>query len=112
MTSGDAMFWAIAEPLLERPDVERSAMMGHECLRAGGAFVGMADGSGRLIVKLPAERVEELILAGEAEEFAPAGRVFREWAQLPAVDGSRWRDLLEEALAFAAGPTRPGEPPG
>ncbi len=112
MTPPAAAFWAIAEPLLERPGVERSTMMGHECLRAGGAFVGMADGSGRLIVKLPAERVEELILAGDAEEFAPAGRVFREWAQLPVVDEPRWRGLLEEALAFAAGPTRPGQPPG
>lgn len=101
MSSGEATFWAIAGPLMERPGVERSTMMGHECLRAGDAFVAMVDRSGGLIVKLPTERVEGLILAGQAEPFAPAGRVFREWALVAEIDERSWRGLVDEALAFA-----------
>jgi hypothetical protein len=54
------------------------------------------------LVKLPAERVTALIAAGHAQPFAPAGRVFREWAALLRPDRRRWRTLVDEAKRFAA----------
>jgi hypothetical protein len=45
-----------------------------------GAFFASCDPrTGDLVVKLPRERVEELIAAGRGKPFAPAGETFREW---------------------------------
>jgi hypothetical protein len=40
--------------------------------------------------------------------FAPAGKVFREWAAIPKPDRRRWKKLLVEAITFVA-PTKPRE---
>ena len=99
LSAHEARFWALAEPLLaERPGVTRSTMMGLPCLRVDGAFFASWDRkTGALLVKLPEARVDELVHAGRAESFAPAGRRFREWAAIP-VDRSRsWRALLDQA---------------
>ena len=97
-------FWDLAEPLLARPGVERSTMMGLPCLRVGGAFFASCDRrTGDLLVKLPEGRVDHLLEAGRAQPFAPAGRRFREWAAIPAEQGGSWKRLLDEALAFVEG---------
>jgi hypothetical protein len=103
-TAGEKKFWVLAGPLLDRPNVTRSTMMGLPCLRVDGAFFASCDRrSGDLLVKLPADRVDELVAAGRAHSFAPAGRRFREWAAIP-VDRSRsWRKLIDDALAFVGG---------
>ena len=101
--TGEELFWQLAEPLLGQPAVTRSTMMGLACLRLDGRFFASLDRrTHALLVKLPAERVQALIAAGHAEPFAPAGRVFREWAALPRPDRRRWRTLLHEAKQFAA----------
>jgi hypothetical protein len=100
-TPGEARFWDLAEPLLARPGVERSTMMGLPCLRVHGAFFASCDRrSGDLLVKLPAARVDQLVGSGRAHAFAPAGRRFREWAAVPPERSRSWRQLLDEALAF------------
>ena len=59
-------------------------MMGLPCLRWNGAFFASCDRrTGDLLVKLAESRVDELVAAGRAEPFAPAGRRFREWAADP-----------------------------
>lgn len=101
---GEARFWDLAEPLLARPDVERSTMMGLPCLRVHGAFFASCDrSSGDLLVKLPEARVDQLVEAGRAHAFAPAGRRFREWAAIPPERSRSWKRLLDEALAFVEG---------
>lgn len=101
--TGEELFWQLAEPLIGQPAVTRSTMMGLPCLRLDGRFFASLDPRTQaLLVKLPAERVQALIAAGRAEPFAPAGRVFREWAALPRPDRRRWRKLLNEARDFAA----------
>jgi hypothetical protein len=104
-TSADeARFWSFAEPLLAAPFVTRSTMMGFPCLRVSGRFFASFDRrTGALVVKLPAARVDELISAGEAEPFAPAGRRFREWASIDPAGRARWSALLDAALTFVAG---------
>ena len=55
-------FWQQAEPLLAAADVTRGTMMGFPCLRVGKDFFASAEHrTGDLIVKLPRERVDELI---------------------------------------------------
>lgn len=82
----DGLFWDVAEPFLHG-GAERSTMMGHACLRIDGEFFASCDrATGDLIVKLPADRVDELVEAGDAESFAPNGRRFREWATIPTRD--------------------------
>lgn len=76
--------------------------MGSRCLRVGDEFTAMIHTkTGELIVKLPAERVTELVEAGTVESFAPNGRVFREWASVPTTDEASWSPLIAEAVQFA-----------
>lgn len=102
---GDAehRFWQHAGPLLERPGVSRSTMMGLPCLRVQGAFFASFDRrTGDLLVKLPETRVDALVAADKAHSFAPAGRRFREWAAIAPTDEPLWSALVEEAFAHVA----------
>jgi hypothetical protein len=84
--------------------VTDGTMMGLPCLRVGGAFFASCDHrTGDLIVKLPRERVEQLITSGEGKPFAPAGRTFREWVLVDDRDQTRWAELIDEALAYVSG---------
>jgi hypothetical protein len=57
---------------------------------------------GRLVLKLPAERVEELIAAGEGVHFdANKGTPMREWLSLDPESARPWLALAAEALDFA-----------
>ena len=59
---------------------------------------------GELVVKLPRQRVDELVASGEGARFDPGrGRVMKEWLTVPPADAARWTALAEEALAFVAG---------
>ena len=54
-----------------------------------------------MVVKLPAERVAELVESGRGKPVAPAGKTFKEWVEIAATD--RWESChLDEAVAFAA----------
>ena len=102
MLPGEAKFWDLAQPLLGRAEVTRSTMMGLPCLRWDGAFFASCDRrTGDLLVKLAEARVDELVAAGRANSFAPAGRRFREWAAIPHDRSRTWKRLLDEALEFA-----------
>ena len=79
-------------------------MMGFPCVRLAGKFLASYDDrADALVVKLPRDRVAELVGNGDGEPFAPAGRVFREWVAIPTADPELWRTLLAEAVDFARG---------
>ena len=68
----------------------------------GRIFAMLTDG--RLVVKLPAGRVEELASAGEGARFDPGhGRIMREWLSLAPGSRVDWRGLAGEGLAFVRG---------
>ena len=56
---------------------------------------------GELILKLPAERVEELIDSGIGSAWGPGpGRIMREWVAIPGTRHPDWAPLTEEARTF------------
>jgi hypothetical protein len=72
----------------------RCARNEHERRQIEGAPLALARGSRRmtasadykgcgLVVKLPKDRVEELVETGVGKPFAPAGKVFKEWLSVP-----------------------------
>jgi hypothetical protein len=66
---------------------------------------------GRLVLKLPADRVDALIAAGEGIRFdANKGTPMKEWFSLDPESRQPWLPLAREALSFAgsAGAALPG----
>ena len=58
---------------------------------------------GRLVVKLPESRVEELVSSGKGRRFEPSpGRAMKEWLAVPGAAQPAWLRLAREALDFAA----------
>jgi hypothetical protein len=101
-TRDQDLFWELIDELrAEDPRVDEGTIMGGRCARVAGEFLALVDfkGSG-LVVKLPAHRVQELIASGKGQSFAPAGRVFKEWASIPRRDRRLWLALLKEGIAF------------
>jgi len=69
-------------------------------LRVSGKIFAMLV-RGELVVKLPTDRVDELVEAGVARRFdAGKGRPMKEWASVPANASRRWKGLVEEAKGF------------
>ena len=100
---GHAAFWDVAERFLGSGRLIEGTMMGMQCLRAASndQFVATVHRTtGNLVVKLPQQRVAELIDAGEGLAFAPAKKVFKEWVAIPHFDEARWTALIEESVAF------------
>jgi hypothetical protein len=57
---------------------------------------------GRLVLKLPADRVNEMIVAGHGIRFdANKGTPMREWLSLDPASDEPWLPLAKEALSFA-----------
>lgn len=95
-------FWDEVAPFQAHGKLEESTMFGFRCVRAGKAFVAMpGHESDGMVVKLPAERVTELLESGRGRPVAPAGKIFKEWVEITAAE--EWGPYLEEALAFAGG---------
>jgi hypothetical protein len=101
---GDArdLYLELTDDLLYDPAIGRATMMGYPCVRLAGRFLASYDDKARcLVVKLPRERVTDLVENGHGEPFAPAGKVFREWVSIRTVDRSLWQSLLADAVDFA-----------
>ena len=99
------LFWDIAKPMLLEGTAQKGTMMGFPCLRTaeGQFFASLEKDSADMIIKVPAERVKELIASGVAQPFAPAGRTFKEWAHIVPVKRELWYDLIQEAYEFVGG---------
>lgn len=97
-------FEEIAEEQVEHEGVTVGMMFGGECLKLGAKVFGVL-AHDRLVVKIPADRVNALVAAGEGERFDPGhGRPMREWLDTPMLsrddDEDRWWALVDEARAF------------
>ena len=57
---------------------------------------------GRLVLKLPEDRVDEMIATGHGARFdANKGTPMREWLSLDPASGEPWLPLAREALSYA-----------
>jgi TfoX/Sxy family transcriptional regulator of competence genes len=98
-----ALFDEVAGRLLaEDAALERTRMMGSEGLKTGGKFFAMVS-RGELVVKLPRERVDELVEAGAGHRFDPGhGRLMKEWVALIPADEASCAAYVSEARRFVA----------
>jgi hypothetical protein len=79
----------------------RGGGFGRSALRYQGRIFAMLV-RGRLVVKLPAGRVDALVGAGDGVHFdANKGTPMREWLSLDPDSGQDWLALAREALDFA-----------
>jgi TfoX/Sxy family transcriptional regulator of competence genes len=105
------LFARLSEELTAgQPDVEPARMFGSASLKTHGkTFATLV--RGRLVVKLPRDRVQELLAAGAGDRFDPGhGRLMREWVSLAeATDPTTCRMLMAEALRFVAAALASGE---
>jgi len=79
---------------------------GAGALKVGDKIFAALSGE-RLLLKLPAERVETLIVEGAGQPFSTGpGRPKREWVTIALSEVKRWPPLSDEARAFVAGSPR------
>lgn len=104
-------FAALVETMLARTeatygsDESRGARrsFGSTSLKANGKIFAMLV-KDRLVVKLPARRVDELIEQGRGDRFDPGhGRLQREWLSARSGDPDDWLALATESEAFVSG---------
>ena len=93
-------------PGVELPGGSGKRAFGSEALKVDGAIFAMVT-NGRLVVKLPKERVETLIGEGSGAPFgAGKGRPMKEWVSVIVDHDETWLALASEALEFVR--SRPG----
>jgi hypothetical protein len=74
---------------------------GSAALKVNGKIFAFVSSQGKLVAKLPAERVDELIRLGKGERFDPGhGRLMKEW--FATETSSLWGKLAREAYVFVS----------
>ncbi|MBA2676922.1 MAG: hypothetical protein H0U76_00770 [Ktedonobacteraceae bacterium] len=97
-------FATIVEELLGYPDVTPPSdgkRFGSSALKIHGKIFAMLSG-GKLVVKLPRSRVEQLVASGDGEPFDPKknGQLMKEWICIGPKCVGEWLDLSKEAMNF------------
>ena len=97
----------LVETLLSDPDVTLGSAgkkgFGSAALQINGKIFAMLS-NGRLVVKLPRQRVDALVAAGDGERFDPRhdGRLMKEWLTVAPTSEEGWLPLAREAMEFVA----------
>ncbi len=109
MGAAEQRFEALVEELVGRPGVAVGGGkrgFGSDALQVNGGIFAMVS-RGRLVLKLPRPRVAALISEGAGQPFdAGKGKPLAEWVTLVDEAAPSWRELAQEALAFAGGKRR------
>jgi hypothetical protein len=96
-------FDGVVASFVRKPGVETGRIFGSLGLKRSGKTFAMFV-KGRLVVKLPRERVEELVAADVGQPFDPGhGRLMREWLAVDPAADVDWAELSREAHAFLCG---------
>jgi TfoX/Sxy family transcriptional regulator of competence genes len=106
-TKAEQAFERVVERLSSEAGVTTGTGFGsNPGLRVGGRIFAMLS-RGELVVKLPRDRVDELVESGTGERFdAGKGRPMKEWLAVPARRSRAWQGLSAEAFEFVR-PARP-----
>ena len=101
MTVAD-LFDRVAERQLRDPAVESGKMLQATGLKAAGKFFAFVSSRGELVVKLPEQRVTQLIAGGMGSPLNPrsTGRPMREWVCLMPRDTRACARYVDEARDF------------
>jgi hypothetical protein len=95
----DERFAEIARAFLAEPGVSWGKLFSSYGLKVNGKIFAMVT-RGRLVVKLPRARVNELVAQGFGDQFDPGhGRLMKEWVSLHG-DQPDWAGIIAEAKAF------------
>ena len=101
----EGRFAGLVQTLREAPGVTEPEMgatrkFGADALKVHGKIFAMIS-HGRLVVKLPRTRLDELLAAGAGERFDPGhGRVMKEWVSIAPEAGPDWLSLAKAALEY------------
>lgn len=99
----DDLFDSIAAEFLAEPEVTSARMFGGTALKVKNKVFACSY-KGRLVLKLPASKVDALIASGHAERFdSGTGRPAKEWVAVDPMQGAMWLNLATEARDFVAG---------
>ncbi len=102
----EARFEALVGEMLRVPGVTPPGTgtgFGSSALRYRKKIFAML-ARGRLVLKLPRTRVDELVAAGQGERFdANKGTPMKEWLSLDPESTVDWEALAREALGYAGG---------
>jgi hypothetical protein len=95
------LFGALVAEQLAQPNVTLGRALQNEALMVRGKIFAFLK-AGRLVVKLPAPRVTELVARGGAEPFRSGGRAMKEWISIEPRDETLWRTLVADARRYVA----------
>lgn len=99
----DARFAAVVESFAKDGKVSHGGAKGFGAgaLKVDGKIFAMMSSRGEFVVKLPKERVDQMVKSGKGKRFdAGHARLMKEW--LVAKDGrANWLELAKEAREFA-----------
>lgn len=76
---------------------------GSSALKIDNRIFAMLASGERFVVKLPRQRVDAMVAAGEGERFDPRrnGKLMREWLVVGPKLETHWLPLAQEAFEFA-----------
>ena len=106
MRDADALFARVVERFKTdkavTPPTMKAGKFGSAALTVDGkifAFLSQGD----LVVKLPRERVDELVGTGTGKPYdARRGKVMKEWVAIAPAESRRWSRLADEARDFVS----------
>lgn len=103
-------FAPVVEAFSKNGDATLGGRFGSVSLKSNGKTFAMLV-KGRFVIKLPRERVAEMVAAGDAGHFDPGhSRLMKEWVTLAGQE-HRWVDLAHEVYAYVTAPARRGRKP-
>ncbi len=102
--AGDPRFAPVIDAFAGDRRVSRGRMFGSVGVKVNGKVFAMVV-KGKLVVKLPKQRVDELVAWGRGEYFDPGhGKPMKEWVAIAGAKPS-WVELATEAHRFVKGGT-------
>lgn len=101
--SADDRFASVCESFAGQAGVTTGRMFGADGLKVSNKVFALLV-KGRLVVKLPAGRVEAIITGGQGVRFDPGhGRRMKEWISIEPAADADWQALAEEAKTYVGG---------
>jgi hypothetical protein len=97
------MFARVVAAFADDPEVTFGGKgFGSTALKVDGKIFAMLSSKEKFVVKLPRERVDQLVKAGKGAYFeAGRGKRMKEWLEVASPKSATWIALAKEARRFA-----------